>query len=236
MSHRPGEVAHDQPQILEGLPVRASRIYIHDHTVTENGDTGDVQVRGSSLVQGLRASTLFGDMQASGRAYSSAVTAPALADDAALDMLVVIPLSVVVSMTLAIQTVGDVQIQVYEHSTPVGNGTPNLITNLNRLFAATRPPKSSAFSAPNFTTGDIGTLIFDTYQAGGAKNPLVSPVAGDLGDAVLLSGVKYLMRLTNRSGQAALANLTATGIERPLSVLNDEQAEAADAARAVYGL
>lgn len=236
MAHRPGELAHDQPPIIDGLPVRATRIYVHDSTVSQNEDDADIQVAGSNLVGGQRVSNLFGDMQASGRAYTTGVTNPVLADNAALDLLVVIPLSVVVAMSLDIQAVGDMQIQVYEHSTPVGDGTPNLVTNLNRMFAATRPPKSSAFSAPNFTTGDPGTIIFDTYIAGGAKNNLISPVSADLGDAVMLSGVKYLMRLTNRSGQAALANITATGVERPFSVLNDEQIAAAVAARAVYGL
>jgi hypothetical protein len=148
----------------------------------------------------------------SGRMYQASYKSPddsAIADNASLDMLLVVGSTRTPHIVFAVAAGGDVEVLFYEDTTVSNAGTALVENNMNRTsnhvstVAATHTP----------TVSGVGTLLADYLIPGGQGPRAGGGTARESTEWILEKGKTYLIRATNRSGGAQPVSITAQWYE-----------------------
>lgn len=141
-------------------------------------------------------------------AYSSRGNGNALADDASIDIVVTPPANKNIGIGFATRIGGDAEFKVFENVTGVTGGTVFVPRNRNR--ASTKTAQTGVIIQPTGVTTN-GVLYEEIIIGGSGGNAAGATLEGDY--AIIKADTSYLFRLTNRSGQARIAELFVQWIE-----------------------
>ena len=134
--------------------------------------------------------------------YAARLDGNKLANDANLDVVFTANPGVNVCMDVIVQCGGDAEFEIYENVTQVTGGT--LFVPLNRNRRSTIASSCGAVIQPSSVT--TNGVIFQEIIIGGSGGN-AGGNAIDSADYILKPDTSYLFRLTNRSGQARLAEV-----------------------------
>ena len=141
-------------------------------------------------------------------AYSSKGNGNELADDASIDIVITPPVAQSIGIGFVTRIGGDAEFKVFENVTAVTGGT--IFVPLNRNRASTRLAQTGAIVQPSSVTTN-GVLYEEIIVGGSGGNAAGATLTGDY--AILKANTSYLFRLTNRSGQARIAELFVQWVE-----------------------
>jgi hypothetical protein len=141
-------------------------------------------------------------------AYSSKGNGNLLADDASIDIVVTPPVGKDVGIGFVTRIGGDAEFKVFEGVTDVVGGTIYVPKNRNR--ASTKTAQTGIIIQPTSVTTN-GVLYEEIIVGGSGGNAAGASLEGDY--AIIRADTSYLFRLTNRSGQARIAELFVQWIE-----------------------
>lgn len=137
--------------------------------------------------------------------FSASIVDLALADDAAIEVLIQTHATQSAHMRFVAAGGGDVEIELYEGATFSAAGTPMSASNRNRSSANTA---DSIITHTPTLTGD-GTELHNTLGPGGSG--FFATPGGEsrtFEEWVLAPATVYLFRVSNRSGVAAPVSVT----------------------------
>ena len=141
-------------------------------------------------------------------AYSSKGHLNTLADDASIDIVVTSAVDMPVGIGFVTRIGGDAEFKVYENVTSVVGGTIFVPRNRNRT--STRVSQTGIIVQPSSITTNV--ILYEEIIIGGSGgNAAGATLQGDY--AIIKANTSYLFRLTNRSGQARLAELFVQWVE-----------------------
>jgi len=141
-------------------------------------------------------------------AYSSKGHGNTLADDASIDIVITPPVNMPIGIGFVTRIEGNAEFKVYENVTAVTGGTIFVPRNRNR--ASTRVAQTGAIVQPSSVTTNV-VLYEEIIVGGSGGNAAGASLTGDY--AILKANTSYLFRLTNRSGQARIAELFVQWVE-----------------------
>lgn len=141
-------------------------------------------------------------------AYSTKGDGNTLADDASIDIVVTPPADKNIGIGFVTRIGGDAEFRVYENVANVVGGTVFVPRNRNR--ASTRTAQTGIIIQPTSVTVN-GILYNEVIIGGSGGNAAGATLQGDY--AIIKADTSYLFRLTNRSGQARIAELFVQWIE-----------------------
>ena len=150
------------------------------------------------VARGLVAMDEIHRMIHRGLMFTAGYFTEGIADDASLDILVVTGAGQSAHMRFEVAAGGLAEILLYEGVTMSNDGTG--ITAYNRRRSATQTAAAVVSRAP--TVSALGTQLFQGMLPGGEGGHAVGGAAESFSEWILKSGTKYLLRTTNRSGQA----------------------------------
>ena len=131
-----------------------------------------------------------------------------LADDASIQILLTTPATVDVGIGVQALSAGNSELKIYEGATSVTGGT--LFVPKNRNRASTLTSNAGVITDPATATGT--TVIYESLVIGGTGGHAAG--AGASTDyAICKRNTSYLFVLTNRSGQANIAQLSIVWVE-----------------------
>ena len=133
-----------------------------------------------------------------GLMFSASYFTEGIADDASLNILVVTAADQVAHMRFEVAAGGLAEILLYESVTTSADGTA--IAAYNRRRSSLGTAVTAISHTP--TVSDLGTRLLQGMLPGGEGGHAVGGVAFSFSEWVLKSDTKYLLRVTNRSGQA----------------------------------
>lgn len=142
-------------------------------------------------------------------AYSTKGDGNTLADDASIDIVVTPPVTKNIGIGFVTRIAGDAEFKVYENVTNVVGGTVFVPRNRNR--ASTRVAQTGVIIQPSSVTTN-GVLYEEIIIGGTGGNAAGATLQGDY--AIIKANTSYLFRLTNRSGQARIAELFVQWVEQ----------------------
>lgn len=142
-------------------------------------------------------------------AYSSKNEGNTLADDASIDIVVTPPVGMNIGIGFVTRIGGDAEFKVFENVTGVTGGTVFVPRNRNR--ASTRTALTGVIIQPTGVTTN-GVLYEEIIIGGSGGNAAGATLQGDY--AIIKADTSYLFRLTNRSGQARIAELFVQWVEQ----------------------
>ena len=131
-----------------------------------------------------------------------------LADDASIDIVVTSAVDMPIGIGFVTRIGGDAEFKVYENVTSVVGGTIFVPRNRNRT--STRVSQTGIIVQPSSITTN-GILYEEIIVGGSGGNAAGATLQGDY--AIIKANTSYLFRLTNRSGQARLAELFVQWVE-----------------------
>lgn len=127
-------------------------------------------------------------------------------DDASVEVLIRVPSGYDCHIDITGTASHDAFGYIFDTPTVTADGTPLTPHNHSRNVPEGTPASVvSVFNAP--TISDDGTEIFATYLPGGQKNQATGGSAAGAGEWNLHAG-DYLLRFTNKGGQAAIMSMT----------------------------
>lgn len=141
-------------------------------------------------------------------AYSSKGNGNTLADDASIDIVVTSPVSMPLGIGFVTRIGGDAEFKVFENVTDVVGGTIYVPKNRNR--ASSKISQTGIIVQPTSVTTN-GVLYEEIIVGGSGGNAAGASLQGDY--AIIRADTSYLFRLTNRSGQARIAELFVQWVE-----------------------
>lgn len=141
-------------------------------------------------------------------AYSSKGNGNELADDASIDIVVTSPVSMPLGIGFVTRIGGDAEFKVFENVTDVVGGTIYVPKNRNR--ASSKISQTGIIVQPTSVTTN-GVLYEEIIVGGSGGNAAGASLQGDY--AIIRADTSYLFRLTNRSGQARIAELFVQWVE-----------------------
>lgn len=131
-----------------------------------------------------------------------------LANDGSIDIVITSPATKALGIGFVAIIAGDSEIKVYEDVTVTSGGTVVVPTNRNRTSSKT----SSSGVLVNPTLDTLPSVLYESLIIGGQGGHAAGVThQGDY--AVIKPDTSYLFRLTNRSGQAQIAQLTIQWVE-----------------------
>lgn len=141
-------------------------------------------------------------------AFSSKGDGDLLADDASIDIVVTPAINMNVGIGFVTRIGGDAEFRVYEGVTGITGGTIFVPRNRNR--ASTRVAQTGVIVQPTTVTHN-GSLYNEIIVGGSGGNAAGATLRGDY--AIIKANTSYLFRLTNKSGQARIAELFVQWVE-----------------------
>ena len=141
-------------------------------------------------------------------AFSSKGDGDLLADDASIDIVVTPAINMNVGIGFVTRIGGDAEFRVYEGVTGITGGTIFVPRNRNR--ASTRVAQTGVIVQPTTVTHN-GSLYNEIIIGGSGGNAAGATLQGDY--AIIKANTSYLFRLTNKSGQARIAELFVQWVE-----------------------
>ncbi len=137
-----------------------------------------------------------------GRSFSSSINEPSLPNGNFIDFLI-IPNGEIVHAFFEINLSGDGILELFENSNVTVNGTVVIPQNLN--FNSNNVSMVQTFDTPTIMA--TGTLLFERLLAGGTKKEAISVSVDNDIELILNKNNNYLVRLTNNSGGASIAEI-----------------------------
>lgn len=131
-----------------------------------------------------------------------------LADDASIQLLVTTPTNTDIAVGVQAISDGDSELKVYEGATSVTGGT--LFVPRNRNRASTITSNTGVLVNPTTATGT--TVVYESLVVGGTGGHAAGAAASS-DYAICKKNTSYLFVLTNRSGQANIAQLSVLWVE-----------------------
>ena len=141
-------------------------------------------------------------------AFSSKGDGDLLADDASIDIVVTPAINMNVGIGFVTRIGGDAEFRVYEGVTGITGGTIFVPRNRNR--ASTRVAQTGVIVQPTTVTHN-GSLYNEIIVGGSGGKAAGATLQGDY--AIIKANTSYLFRLTNKSGQARIAELFVQWVE-----------------------
>lgn len=140
-----------------------------------------------------------------GLMYQSDRLVPALANDAAIEILIIVAANTSAHMRFQAAIGGDAEVKLFENTTVTGNGTQIVGVNRNR-FMASRAATTLTYHTP--AVSDDGDPLSPgvSIPGGGGGTPGVGGQVGSFEEWILNPG-NYLMQLTNTSGGSQPASV-----------------------------
>lgn len=162
------------------------------------GQSGQGNADVDATVHGLVVMDEIHRMIHRGLIFSASYFTEGIADDASLDILAATAAGRPAHMRFEVTAGGLTEVFLYEAVTTSNDGTA--ITAYNRRRSATGVAATAISRAP--TVSDLGTQIAQGGLAGGEGGHAVGGALKSFSEWVLKPATKYLLRATNRSGQA----------------------------------
>jgi hypothetical protein len=160
-----------------------------------NGQALNYDDRSNSLV----VSTLFDQAVNEEKMWDATYATPStIADNASLDMLIIVPANIKVDMVMSSTGGGDSEIFFYENAVVSNNGTPLPIVNLNRNSVGT--PALQLFITPTIT--NAGNQLSNFFVPGGTGPHSSGNIAAAGRKWIFKANTIYLLRTYNRAGAA----------------------------------
>jgi hypothetical protein len=131
-----------------------------------------------------------------------------LADDASIQILLTTPENADIGVGVQALSEGNSELTVYEGATSVTGGT--LFVPRNRNRASTITSNSGVLINPTTATGT--TVVYESLVIGGTGGHAAG-AASSSDYAICKRNTSYLFVLTNRSGQANIAQLSVIWVE-----------------------
>lgn len=144
-----------------------------------------------------------------GNVYTSCRIFESVADNGNADMLLITPADKTVFFSGYVEAAGDSYVYLYEAPTKSNNGTALSRINLNRQSANTAG--TTAFYTP--TVSDAGTEIRCKFLTGGSGGRAVGSSNQTYQEYIFNTSTAYLVRVTNKSGQARTISISSTWVE-----------------------
>lgn len=141
-------------------------------------------------------------------AYKSHSTADQLGDDDSIDIVVTASPEIAAAMGFVARIGGTAELDIYEDVSGVTGGSIFVPRNRNR--ASSRTSQVGAIINPTAVTTN-GVLYEEQIIGGTGGTATGASVSGDY--ALIKPDTSYLFRLTNRSGQARVAELFLQWVE-----------------------
>jgi hypothetical protein len=135
-------------------------------------------------------------------AYLSKGDSDKLDDDASIDIIITPAVNMSIGVGFVSRIGGDAEFRVYEDVTGITGGTIFVPRNRNRV--STRVAQTGVIVQPATVTHN-GALYEEIIIGGSGGNAAGATLQGDY--AVIKANTSYLFRLTNKSGQARIAEL-----------------------------
>lgn len=156
----------------------------------------------------LKTITLPHDRVHAGRFYSTQYLALSVSNDAYIDILLKTDRHGVHTVFEAAAG-GDAIAELYEETEVSSDGTQIGIVNHNRKLAASHPTLIEAYHSPTVT--NVGVKLSEKMTPGGTGGSAIGATGHSEGRAgtewILKPDVNYLLRLTNKAGNAQFLQL-----------------------------
>lgn len=162
--------------------------------IDENRDQANVDGFSKALVS---IDTVHSRIHA-GQVYQLDVLDLALADDAAIDVLIIVGADEGGHVRFAANAGGDAQIQLYEDTTVSANGAVQTPQNRNRRSLNT--PDLTLYLGPTVT--GVGTVLSNRLIPAGKGGNSAGGDISSFEEWILAESTNYLFRVTNRGGGA----------------------------------
>lgn len=168
------------------------------------------RVSNSSALLTTQGDASSGPLDA-GRSFHAQALSTALADNADLDILLVVPADGSMQVGFGFALGGDGTAEFFEDTIVSANGTA--LTAVNRNRNSSNVATMLVFEGPT-VTGD-GVLLSASIVPGGEGKKDSIGSGGGQADVILKRGANYLFRLTNLSGAVQIASVTVNWVEDP---------------------
>lgn len=147
-----------------------------------------------------------------GHTYSVSAYNGTLANNAALAMLLTVPIAVTGHLVFEAGCGGDAELQFYENTQVSNVGTALLARNMKRPSG--RPADIVPTQGPTVTAA--GALLLNRAIPGGTGGNAAGGTARQNTEWIVAQSLTYLIRMWNRSGNAKISSLIAQWYEEPV--------------------
>ena len=131
--------------------------------------------------------------------FISSTIASSVADNASIDMMIKVGLTVDAHAVFNTACAGESWVHLYENPTTSADGTVLSSPNMNRC--SSNLSASTVYIGPTVTT--VGTHLGESFIPGGEKNRATGGQLRNATEWMLDNNNVYLFRATNKSGSAA---------------------------------